>query len=74
MWKPIQSAPFERDLELAVFDQDGEHTLVFPCIRGQDGWTNAATGARVDVRPTHWRDWTSVREPANNNRPLDNPS
>lgn len=21
------------------------------------GWKNAATGARVDVHPTHWRPW-----------------
>ena len=24
-WKPISSAPFERDLELAVINYDGEH-------------------------------------------------
>ena len=34
MWKPILSAPFGRDLELAVLDEDGEHALVFPCVRG----------------------------------------
>jgi hypothetical protein len=68
MWQTIQSAPLERDLELAVFDEDGEHALVFPCTKGQEGWTNAATGARVDVRPTHWRDWASDRVPASNGR------
>ncbi|TGQ31065.1 hypothetical protein EN859_030595 [Mesorhizobium sp. M00.F.Ca.ET.216.01.1.1] len=70
MWKPISSAPFGRDLELAVFDEDGEHALVFPCTRGKEGWKNAATGARVDIRPTHWRDWKSERMPANNGTPL----
>ena len=57
MWKPILSAPFGRDLELAVFDEDGEHALVFACRRTKEGWVNAAGGARLDVRPTHWRDW-----------------
>jgi hypothetical protein len=70
MWKPILSAPFGPDLELAVFDEDGEHALVFPCIRGREGWKNAATGARVDIRPTHWRDWKSERVPASNGAPL----
>ena len=71
MWKPILSAPFDRDLELAVFDEDGEHALVFPCKRAGEGWKNAATGARVDVRPTHWRDWKSERVPANNGKLFD---
>ena len=66
MWKLILSAPFGRSLELAVFDEDGEHALVFPCIRGTEGWKNAATGARVDIRPTHWRDWAPERIPASN--------
>jgi len=66
MWKPILSAPFGRNLELAVFDDDGEHALVFPCIRGTDGWKNAATGARIDISPTHWRDWAPERIAASN--------
>jgi hypothetical protein len=28
-WEPIASAPFGRDLELAVLDYDGAHALVF---------------------------------------------
>ncbi|GLS34828.1 hypothetical protein GCM10010869_04160 [Mesorhizobium tianshanense] len=70
MWKQILSAPFDRDLELAVFDEEGEHALVFPCIKGREGWRNAATGARVDIHPTHWRDWKSERVPANAGKPL----
>jgi len=31
MWQPIRIAPFDIDLELAVIDGDGPHTLVFPC-------------------------------------------
>ncbi len=57
MWQPITTAPYEGDLELAVIDEDGEHRLVFPCRRDQGGWRHAETGARIDVRPTHWRLW-----------------
>jgi hypothetical protein len=57
MWQPIASAPYDRKLELAVIDADGPHALVFPCRRVDGGWANAESGARVDVVPTHWRDW-----------------
>ena len=57
MWELIATAPFARDLELAVIDKDGPHPLVFPCRRIVGGWMNAATQERMDVRPTHWRDW-----------------
>jgi hypothetical protein len=56
-WQPIDSAPFDRLLELAVIDRDGTHTLVFPCCRDSDGWTDAGMGQPVDVVPTHWREW-----------------
>jgi hypothetical protein len=58
MWQSISTAPFERDLELAVIDNDGEpHALVFPCRRTLGGWIDAATKRRVEVLPTHWREW-----------------
>jgi hypothetical protein len=56
-WKPISTAPFDRDLELAVVDRDGPHALVFPCRRILGGWLKVETKQRVDVHPTHWRDW-----------------
>lgn len=70
MWKPISSAPFGRELELAVLDEDGEHALVFPCSKGREGWKNVTTGARVDIHPTHWRDWLPERIPADNGMSL----
>ena len=57
MWQPITSAPFDRDLELAVLDQDGPHALVFACRRVLSGWISAESKQRIDVRPTHWREW-----------------
>jgi hypothetical protein len=57
MWQPISTAPFDRDLELAVLNGDGAHALVFPCRRILDSWINSQTRVRIEVRPTHWRDW-----------------
>jgi hypothetical protein len=57
MWQSILSAPFFRSLELAVLDEEGMHSLVFPCERTIEGWKHAITGMLVDVEPTHWRDW-----------------
>lgn len=57
MWQPITTAPFARDIQLAVIDNDGPHALVFPCRRILNGWMNADTKERLDVRPTHWREW-----------------
>lgn len=62
MWQTISSAPFEQDLELAVVDNEGAHPLVFACRRIAGGWMNAATKERLDVHPTHWREWTAGRE------------
>lgn len=56
-WKPIANAPFDRDVELAVIDYDGTHALVFPCHRTLGGWIKAETEERIDVHPTHWREW-----------------
>ena len=58
MWLPIDTAPFDRDLELAVVDKDEHHALVFPCRRVPGGWMSAEFKKHIDVRPTHWREWT----------------
>jgi hypothetical protein len=58
VWKEIATAPFDRELELAVIDKDGVHTLVFPCRRILSGWVNAQTRRRIEVDPTHWREWS----------------
>ncbi len=58
MWHIISSAPFDRDLELAVIDANGVHALVFPCRRIQSGWIKAGTKQPIDLHPTHWREWT----------------
>ncbi|MBP2449042.1 hypothetical protein [Rhizobium leguminosarum] len=61
MWRLPVEAPFELDIELAVIDDDGVHSLVFPCQRRPGGWINAMTGEVLDVHPTHWRVWQIYR-------------
>lgn len=62
-WQTIVSAPFGRDLELAVIEADGIHRLVFPCRRVLHGWIKAGTNSTVDVHPTHWREWDEKVSP-----------
>ena len=62
-WEPIATAPFERDLELAVVDDVALYRLVFPCRRALHGWVNARTAAPVKVFPTHWREWVETVTP-----------
>jgi hypothetical protein len=56
-WQPIATAPFDRDLQLAVINYGGTHALGFPCRRILNGWLKSGTQERVNVRPTHWREW-----------------
>jgi hypothetical protein len=56
-WQRIVTAPLDRDLELAVIDDDGPHALIFPCRRTETGWLKSGTRHEIYVRPTHWRDW-----------------
>lgn len=51
------TAPYDRDLQLAVIDADRLYALVFPCRRVVSGWLKSGTKERVEVHPTHWRDW-----------------
>lgn len=60
MWKSAHTAPFDRDLELAVIDYSGVHALVFPCRRVLRGWLKVETSEHVNVVPTHWREWQGV--------------
>ena len=56
-WQPASSAPFDRDLEVAVVSQGVVHTLLFPCRRILGGWMDAETKEKIEVYPTHWREW-----------------
>ena len=60
-WQRISTAPFDRDLELAVIIYGRVHALVFPCRRILTGWVKSGTQEQVNVRPTHWREWKDAR-------------
>jgi hypothetical protein len=59
-WKLIDTAPLNRDLELAAVDPEGTHVVVFPCRLTDSGWIDVETNRQVYfsyIRPTHWREW-----------------
>ncbi len=56
-WQPIETAPYDVDLALAVIDHEGVHALVFPCRRIPAGWLKSENNRWVGVDPTHWRKW-----------------
>lgn len=56
-WLPISIAPSDADLEICVIDKFGTHALVFPARRNGADWVDAKTKKRVDIHPTHWRNW-----------------
>jgi hypothetical protein len=72
-WHLIATAPFDRDLELAVIDRAGVHELIFPCRRVLRGWLKADTNTPVNIFPTHWREWGVSEERRKEKRALTNP-
>ncbi len=47
-WKLIDTAPFGRDLELAVIDCNGTHPVAFPGRRVADsGWVDVETSKQI---------------------------
>ncbi len=60
-WNLIDTAPFDRDLELAVIDREGAHSLSFPCRRIEGGWIDVETEKRLYICPSHWRDWPPTK-------------
>ncbi len=58
-WHLISTAPFDRELELAVFDNRGRPlALVFPCRRILGGWIKVDNQEKlIGFQPTHWREW-----------------
>jgi hypothetical protein len=55
-WLKIETAPSDRDVEVAIIDFDGPHSITFPCRRVIDGWIKAPNGAPLKILPTHWRE------------------
>jgi hypothetical protein len=60
-WLPISIAPSDADLEVCVMDDKGIHALVFPCRKNGAEWVDVTTRKRIDIQPTHWRNWVENR-------------
>jgi hypothetical protein len=63
-WEPISRAPFDRDLELAIINRDGPDVILFPCRRVVDGYIDPRTNRRIDLNPSHWREWKKPPSPS----------
>jgi hypothetical protein len=53
-WRDIETAPFDRELELAVIDGDIRTVRGF-CLRHGEDWFDAETLRPIKVTATHWR-------------------
>ena len=53
-WRDIETAPADRELELAILDGEVRSIGVF-CLRHGDDWLDAETLRPVTVTATHWR-------------------
>jgi hypothetical protein len=46
-------------LDLAVISGGEVHALVFPCRRILGGWMDSETKKKIEIYPTHWREWSA---------------
>jgi len=53
-WRGIETARFDREIDLAVIDGNTE-LLGICCIRHADDWLDAETLKPIKVTATHWR-------------------
>ena len=53
-WREIATAPFDRELELAVID-GALHPIGVFCIRHGDGWLDLETLQPITITAKHWR-------------------
>ncbi len=56
-WKPIDTVPFDQDVEIAISDNTGVHAFARPYRLTRDGWIDTKDMQRLYwIPPTHWRD------------------
>jgi hypothetical protein len=62
LWRRIEEAPFEEDVELFVTDRCGSYyPLPHTCRCTAEGWVSSATGAPLDVTPVMWKPHSPFR-------------
>jgi len=63
-WRPISTAPHNRELEVRVNENGNDVTLEFPCLHTNTGaWINVDLGTEIKISPTHWRFWERGEPP-----------
>jgi hypothetical protein len=53
-WREIASAPFDREIEVAIIDEE-IGVLSSSCLRHGNGWLDAETLRPIELTATHWR-------------------
>lgn len=53
-WREIASAPFDREIDIAIIGED-INVSGGSCLRHGDGWLDAETLKPVEMTATHWR-------------------
>ena len=62
-WRPMSTAPYNRNLELRVDEGSGK-TAPFPCRHLNGGeWINVDLGTRTRIHPISWRVWRQSEPP-----------
>jgi hypothetical protein len=57
-WRPISTAPCNRDVELRVSEGTATSTLEFPCqLTNAGDWINGDLRTSIKVQPMEWRVW-----------------
>lgn len=59
-WRPIQEAPDNQALQLAVQIDGTLKPLVFACRRSGLQWVSDENSKIIYIRPTHWRKWPGL--------------
>lgn len=61
-WREIATAPFDREIEVAIIDGD-TNVWGASCVRHGDSWFDTETLRPVEIRATHWRYRRAVMRP-----------
>jgi hypothetical protein len=60
-WLPVSFTPPNADLEVSVLDGCELRALLFPVRKSETEWVDISTNKRIDIVPTHWRQWSENR-------------
>ena len=77
-WRPISTAPCNRELELRTTESGQIVTLEYPCLQTNEGvWINVDLGTQIRIEPVEWRIWHHRGSPEAHHvkiRPADRPA